>query len=60
MNADLPGFVVGLRASGQRPDVVTNSGARHGFDDDTQPAHYSPQAAALAWRRIVTFIRPLS
>jgi carboxymethylenebutenolidase len=59
VNSDVPGFLDALGAAGQHPDVETYSGARHGFDDDTQGARYSPEAATLAWKRIVTFIRPL-
>ncbi len=59
VNSDVPGFLDALGAAGQHPDVETYSGACLGFDDDTQGARYSPEAAALAWKRIVTFIRPL-
>lgn len=59
VNADVPGFVDALHAAGQHPDIVTYSGARHGFDDDTQGVHYAPEAAKLAWARTVEFIRPL-
>ena len=59
VNADVPGFIDALHAAGQHPEVVTYSGARHAFDDDTQGARYAPEAAKLAWARTVEFIRPL-
>jgi len=59
VNADVPAFVDALRAAGQHPEVVTYPGVQHGFDDETQPTRYAPEAANLAWARLVQFLRPL-
>lgn len=32
-------------------------GAKHGFEDDTAPGAYSPEAAELAWARTIEFLK---
>ena len=45
-------------ASQRRPyEIVRYAGAGHAFLNDTRPAMYRPEAAADAWRRLLTFLR---
>jgi carboxymethylenebutenolidase len=38
-------------------EIVRYAGAGHAFLNDTRPATYRPEAAADAWRRLLTFLR---
>ena len=32
-------------------------GAKHAFNNDTNPARYHPEAARLAWKRTIAFLK---
>ncbi len=43
--------------SGQPSELVIYAGAGHAFMNDTRPEAYRPEVAALAWGRMVEFLR---
>jgi len=57
INAGIPGFEAALRKAGADYRIFMYEGARHGFNNDTNPAGYHKEAADLAWKRTVTFFK---
>lgn len=56
INAGWPAFEAALQAAGTRYQAYTYAGVQHGFNNDTTP-RFDSQAAALAWRRTVAFLK---
>ena len=56
-NADVDELEARLARQRQPFEIVRYAGAGHAFLNDTRPALYRPEAAADAWRRLVTFLR---
>jgi carboxymethylenebutenolidase len=57
VDPDIPAFVEAVKKTGVRCEIYTYKGTVRGFDDDSAPAHYSADAAKLAWSRTVTFLK---
>ena len=56
-NADVDELERRLARQRQPYEIVRYAGAGHAFLNDTRPALYRPEAAADAWRRLLTFLR---
>ncbi len=56
-NADVDALEARLAQQRQPFEIVRYAGAGHAFLNDTRPAMYRPEAAADAWRRLLTFLR---
>jgi carboxymethylenebutenolidase len=57
INAGIPGFEAALKAAGVDYQLHIYEGANHAFNNDTASARYSKEAADLAWRRTVEFLK---
>ena len=57
VDAEVPAFLDVLGKAGVSYEVFTYEGVQRGFDDDTAPSHYAPDAAKLAWSRMADFFR---
>ena len=57
IDLEIPGFVEALKNAGVRYEMFTYEKTDHGFDDDSAVAHYSPEAAKMAWSRTVAFLK---
>jgi carboxymethylenebutenolidase len=55
-NADVDALEARLAEQRQPYEIVRYAGAGHAFLNDTRPALYRPEAAADAWRRLLTFL----
>jgi len=55
INARVPAFREALAAAGVEHTVYMYEGANHAFHNDTSPARYDAEAAALAWQRTIDF-----
>lgn len=53
---EIPPFAEAVRKAGLRCEIFTYEGTERGFDDDSAAAHYSPEAARLAWSRTIAFL----
>jgi len=56
-NADVDALEARLAEQSQPFEIVRYRGAGHAFMNDTRAAMYRPEAAAAAWRRLLTFLR---
>jgi carboxymethylenebutenolidase len=56
-NADVDQLEARLARQPQPWEIVRYAGAGHAFMNDTRPAMYRPEAAADAWRRLLSFLR---
>jgi len=56
INAGIPAFEAALKKAGVDYKIYTYEGAGHAFMNDTGP-RYHKEAAALAWRRTVAFLK---
>lgn len=56
INADVPAFEAALKENEKEFDVEFYEGVDHAFNNDTNPARYEKQAAALAWDRTIAFL----
>ncbi|WBQ13470.1 dienelactone hydrolase family protein [Hyphomonadaceae bacterium BL14] len=54
INAGIPAWTQALEAAGVDFEAHIYPGAQHAFFNDTSPARFDPQAAALAWQRTLT------
>jgi carboxymethylenebutenolidase len=57
INADVPAFREALDRAKIRYELHMYEGANHAFHNDTSEARYSAEAAGLAWRRTVEFLK---
>jgi carboxymethylenebutenolidase len=57
VDPEIPGFVEAVKKTGVKFEMYRCEGTARGFDDDSAPAHYSAEAARLAWSRTVTFLK---
>lgn len=55
INAGIPEMEAALEAAGKDYQIFIYEGANHAFNNDTSPARYDAEAAALAWSRTVQF-----
>jgi carboxymethylenebutenolidase len=57
INAGIDEYVAALKANGKTFELHMYEGANHAFNNDTNEARYDKEAAELAWRRTVEFLR---
>jgi carboxymethylenebutenolidase len=57
INAGIAEFEAALKANGKAYELHMYEGANHAFNNDTNAARYSKEAADLAWGRTVDFLK---
>jgi carboxymethylenebutenolidase len=57
INAGIAAFEAALKANGKAYELHMYEGANHAFNNDTNAARYSKEAADLAWGRTVDFLK---
>lgn len=57
VDLEIPGFIEAIKKTGVKFEMYTYEGTMRGFDDDSAPAHYSADAAKLAWSRTIAFLK---
>jgi carboxymethylenebutenolidase len=57
INANLLAYETALRAAGVDYQAFVYEGVNHAFNNDTSTARHDPEAADLAWRRTIDFLR---
>ena len=57
VNAGVPAYEAALKAAGVSYTKHVYEGTQHAFHNDTAGARYNKEAAELAWRRTVEFLR---
>ena len=57
INAGIPAFEEALKAAKKTFELFKYEGANHAFNNDTNAARYSKEAADLAWGRTVAFLK---
>ena len=56
-NAGMPEWTAALEAAGVDFEAYVYPGTQHAFFNDTSPARYDEEAAALAWQRTLDLFR---
>ncbi len=57
INAGIADFEAALKANNKVYEMHMYEGANHAFNNDTNAARYSKEAATLAWSRTITFLK---
>jgi carboxymethylenebutenolidase len=57
INAGIPAFEKALKQAGIDYQIYIYEGAKHAFNNDTNPDRYNKEAADLAWKRTVVFFK---
>jgi carboxymethylenebutenolidase len=57
IDAGIPAFETALKAAGKTYELHMYEGVNHAFNNDTNAARYNKEAADLAWKRTVDFLR---
>ncbi len=57
INAGVPAFEEALKRNNKVYDLHMYPGANHAFNNDTNAARYDKEAADLAWRRTIAFLK---
>lgn len=57
VNPQTAAFEEALKKAGVNYQAFVYEGAKHGFEDDTEPDTYSKDAATLAWSRTLDFLK---
>jgi carboxymethylenebutenolidase len=57
INAGIPAFEKALKQAGIDYQIYIYEGAKHAFNNDTNPDRYNKEAAELAWKRTVAFFK---
>ncbi len=57
INKGIPAYEGALKKASVDYKIYMYEGAQHGFNNDTNPARYSKEAAELAWRRTISFLK---
>jgi carboxymethylenebutenolidase len=57
INAGIAEFEAALKANGKAYELYMYEGVNHAFNNDTNAARYSKEAADLAWSRTVDFLK---
>ena len=57
INAGIPAFEEALKAAKKTYELHMYEGANHAFNNDTNAARYNKEAADLAWKRTVDFLK---
>ena len=55
INAGIPAYEAALKKAGVDYKLHMYDGAKHAFNNDTNPERYNKEAADLAWRRTIAF-----
>ena len=53
----IPAYVAALKKASIDYTLYVYEGAQHGFNNDTSPARYNKEAADLAWKRTIAFLK---
>ncbi len=57
INAGIAGYEAALKANNKPYEIYMYEGAQHAFNNDTNAARYSKEAADLAWSRTISFLK---
>ena len=57
INAGIPAFEAALKKANIEYQIFIYPGTQHAFNNDTNPDRYNEQAAKLAWKRTVDFLK---
>ena len=57
INAGIPAFEAALNAASVDYKIHIYEGAAHAFFNDTNPDRYHEEAAKLAWKRTIAFLK---
>lgn len=57
INKGIPDFEAALKASSIDYQIYMYDGAKHAFNNDTNPERYNKEAAQLAWERTISFFK---
>jgi carboxymethylenebutenolidase len=57
INAGIPGYEEALKAAGVDYQLHVYENVNHAFNNDTSEERYSKEAAELAWRRTIEFLK---
>jgi carboxymethylenebutenolidase len=57
INAGIPDYEAALKAGRKTYELYMYEGANHAFNNDTNTARYTKEAADLAWSRTIKFFR---
>ncbi|MBW2513471.1 MAG: dienelactone hydrolase family protein [Deltaproteobacteria bacterium] len=56
INEGIPAFEAALKKEGTEYQLYIYPGAKHAFNNDTNPDRYDREAAQLAWKRTIAFL----
>lgn len=57
INQGIPGFEEGLKKHNKKYSIFIYDNANHAFNNDTSEDRYNKQAAELAWKRTIAFLK---
>jgi carboxymethylenebutenolidase len=57
VNPGIPDYEAALKKAGVDYQLFTYPGAKHAFNNDTNPERYNKEAADLAWQRTIAFLK---
>jgi carboxymethylenebutenolidase len=57
INKGIPAYEEALKKASVDYKIFMYEGAQHAFNNDTNPARYNKEAAQLAWRRTISFLK---
>lgn len=57
INQGITAFEAALKKAGVAYEIHIYEGAKHAFNNDTNPERYHPEAANLAWQRTMAFFK---
>jgi carboxymethylenebutenolidase len=57
INKGIPAYEAALKAAAVDYKIYVYEGAKHAFNNDTNTERYHKEAAALAWKRTISFLR---
>jgi carboxymethylenebutenolidase len=57
INKGIPAYETALKKASVDYRLYMYEGAQHAFNNDTNPGRYNKEAAELAWRRTIAFLR---
>ena len=57
INAGIPAFEAALKTASKDYKLYMYEGAQHAFNNDMAPTRYNKEAAELAWKRTIAFLK---
>ena len=57
INKGIPAYEEALKKASIDYKIYMYEGAQHGFNNDANPARYNKEAAELAWKRTISFLK---